>query len=106
MRYIIGIILFTVTASYAIELPSDLRDGDIIFQTSRSSQSIAIQRAKTTSLMYLKQHQLFVIRRLIHGSAAVREKGMSSKGLKRRQRVYPVPSLKKLQKSLRASRMI
>jgi len=45
MRYIIGIILFTVTASYAIELPSDLRDGDIIFQTSRSSQSIAIQRA-------------------------------------------------------------
>ncbi len=53
MRYIVWIFLFTAAVSYAIELPSDLREGDIIFQTSRSSQSIAIQRATNSSYSHV-----------------------------------------------------
>lgn len=44
MRYVI--ILATLAASCALQTDTpDLRDGDIIFHTSQSSQSVAIQRA-------------------------------------------------------------
>jgi Permuted papain-like amidase enzyme, YaeF/YiiX, C92 family len=41
---VFAIVLYTGTAWCAIN-PDDFRDGDIIFQTSRSAQSLAIQRA-------------------------------------------------------------
>jgi uncharacterized protein YycO len=36
-----------------MEAPSEVREGDIIFQTSRSSQSIAIQRATNSSYSHM-----------------------------------------------------
>jgi len=40
----LGIVVFIGAAAHPVTVPT-LRDGDIIFQTSRSSQSVAIQRA-------------------------------------------------------------
>lgn len=47
MKYRIAILLFLLLAPSARggEVPLDARDGDVIFQTSLSSQSLAIQRA-------------------------------------------------------------
>lgn len=54
MKYLIRIILFAaIVSSCAIEAPSEVREGDIIFQTSRSSQSIAIQRATNSPYSHM-----------------------------------------------------
>jgi hypothetical protein len=47
LKYRIAILLFLLLAPSARggEVPLDARDGDVIFQTSLSSQSLAIQRA-------------------------------------------------------------
>lgn len=39
------VIVFFVPSAWGASLPTNLRDGDIIFHASRSSQSIAVQRA-------------------------------------------------------------
>jgi hypothetical protein len=46
MRFLIALVLTTIQSTVACSGPLPaVRDGDVIFQTSRSSQSVAIQRA-------------------------------------------------------------
>jgi len=53
MKHLLAIFLI-ITASYAAAAPiPTLRDGDIIFQTSLSSQSVAIQRATASPYSHM-----------------------------------------------------
>src|SRR6516162_9881501 len=55
----------TTTTGYSRPLP-DVRDGDVIFQTSRSSQSVAIQQATHSryshmGIVFIREGQPYVL---------------------------------------------
>ena len=52
MRFIFLLALFTISSLALADVP-DVRDGDIIFHTSHSSQSVAIQRATGSKFSHM-----------------------------------------------------
>lgn len=66
MRICLPIILLAGLAADALGTPQPLRDGDIVFQTSRSTQSVAVQKATRSpyshmGIVFLRSGQPFVL---------------------------------------------